>query len=66
MLVLGQKERGNSSVRLPLVQKLPIRIKNLDPLVVTIGDLNFPLRVDHHVVGKPKLTGPRPPRAKLE
>ena len=59
LLVRGHEQRGNPSVSLPLVQELPIRVKNLDARVVPIGDIDPSLRVDHDIMGQAEFAGSR-------
>src|SRR5260221_100065 len=65
-LVLGHAQRGDAANIRPLAQKLPTRVKNLDPAVIPIGDKDPALRVHRHVVGNLKLAGSGPSLAPLE
>jgi len=44
-LLLGDRESGDGSGTRPLAEKIPVAVKDLDPLVVPIGDVYLSLRV---------------------
>src|SRR5947207_8044611 len=56
LLVSGDRERRNSAGAGPLREKRAVGVKDLDALIVAIGDVHLALSIDHDIVRKRELT----------